>query len=150
MASGTSGAADADDCAREMIEVVPLAARWIRASIRRREPSWSLTQLMALGFLHFNPDANLSELAAHLGVGSPTASTLVSRLVVFGQVDRRDDPDERRRALLRLTPAGEAQLTAALAASQTELAERLRALPARDLTRMCQSLEILRSLFSDA
>ncbi|MEW6471396.1 MAG: MarR family winged helix-turn-helix transcriptional regulator [Actinomycetota bacterium] len=149
MATGTGKTADADDCAREMIEVVPLAARWIRASVRRSEPSWSIPQLMALGFIHFKPDASLSELAAHLGVGLPTASTLVSRLVVLGQVDRRDDPAERRRALLRLTPRGEAQLTAALAASQEELAELLRALPARDLTRLTQALEILRRLFSD-
>ena len=150
MATGTGKPADADDCAREMIEVLPLATRWVRAAIRRSEPSWSLPQLLALGFIHFNPDASLSELAAHLGVGLPTASTLVSRLVVLGQVDRRDDPAERRRALLRLTPSGEAQLTAALADSQAELAERLRSLPPRELTRLNQSLGIFRRLFSDA
>jgi len=140
---------DADTCARELLEVIPLVSGWVRAAIRRREPSWSLPQLQALGFLRQNPGASLSDLAAHLGVGPPTASTLISRLVTVDQVDRRDDPAERRRTLLSLTPQGEAQLESALANSQTELAERLRILSARDLTRVCQALGALRELFSE-
>jgi len=142
--------ADADACARELIEVVPLATRWVRAAVRRREPSWSLPQLQALGFLHVSPGASLSDLAAHLGVGLPTASTLVSRLVSVDMVDRRDDPAERRRTLLSLTPNGETQLEAALADSQLELADRLRSLSGRDLTRICQALGVLRRLFAEA
>ena len=140
---------DADACARELLEVVPLASRWARAAVRRREPSWSLPQLMAMGFVRLNPDASLSDLANHLGVGLPTASTLVSRLVSVDQMDRRDDPAERRRALLRLTSKGETQLEAALADTQAELAERLRSLSARDLARICGSLAVLHKLFSD-
>ena len=140
---------DADACARELLEVVPLASRWARAAVRRREPSWSLPQLMAMGFVRMNPDASLSDLANHLGVGLPTASTLVSRLVSVDQMDRRDDPAERRRALLRLTTKGETQLEAALADTQAELAERLRSLSARDLARLCGSLAVLQKLFSD-
>jgi DNA-binding MarR family transcriptional regulator len=140
---------DADTCARELLEVIPLVSGWVRAAIRRREPSWSLPQLQALGFLRQNPGASLSDLAAHLGVGLPTASTLISRLVTGGQVDRRDDPAERRRTLLSLTPQGEAQFKSALANSQSELAKRLRTLSARDLTRVCQALGVLRDLFSE-
>ena len=65
-------------------------------------------------------------------------------------VDRRDDPAERRRTLLSLTPNGETQLEAALADSQLELAERLRSLSGRDLTRICQALGVLRRLFAEA
>jgi len=140
---------DADSCARELIEVVPVAARWMRAAVRRRESSWSLPQLQALGFLRVNPRASLSDLAWNLGVGLPTASTLVSRLVAMRQVDRRDDPAERRRALLRLTSTGEAELEAALAGTQAELAERLRLMSARDRARLCGSLAVLQKLFSD-
>ena len=141
---------DADDCAREVLEVVPLGSRWLRAAVRRREPSWSLPQLHTLGFLQLNPGASLSELAGHLGVGLPSASTLVSRLVAAGQVDRRDDPAERRRTILTLTPQGEQQLEAALQASREELSQRLRSLPARDLTRVNQALAVLRELFGEA
>lgn len=149
MPTGTRDPADADACARELLEVVPLASRWARAAVRRRAPSWSLPQLQALGFIRMNPGASLTDLACSLGVGLPTASTLVSRLVSMGQVDRRDDPSERRRALLRLTSEGEAQLEAALADTQAELAERLRSLSARDLARVCGSLAVLHRLFSD-
>jgi DNA-binding MarR family transcriptional regulator len=144
-----SVADDTDACARELLEVVPLASRWIRAAFRRREPRWSLPQLMALGFIRLNPDASLSDLANHLGVGLPTASTLISRLVSVEQVDRRDDPAERRRALLRLTPKGAAELEAAFADTQAELAELLRTLRPRELARVCQSLAVLQNLFGD-
>jgi DNA-binding MarR family transcriptional regulator len=141
---------DADACARELLEVVPLGSRWLRAAVRRREPSWSLPQLHTLGFLQLNPGASLSELAGHLGIGLPSASALVSRLVGAGQVDRRDDPEERRRTILTLTRQGEAQLEAAIQAGREELSERLRSLPARDLTRVEGALAVLRELFSDA
>jgi len=150
MPKATGSAPDADACAREFLDAIPLASRWIRAAIRRREPSWSLPQLQALGFIRLNPGASLSDLAANLGVGLPTASTLISRLVSVDQVDRRDDPNERRRAVLRLTARGEAQLEAALAETRAELAERLRALPAQDLARLCRSFDVLRRLFADA
>src|ERR1044071_9972883 len=144
MPTGARSPVDADACAREFLEVVPLASSWARAAVRRRAPSWSLPQLQALGYLRVNPGASLSDLAWHLGVALPTASTLVSRLVTMGQVDRRDDPAERRRALLRLTAKGDAQLTAALADTQAELAELLRSLSARDLARVCGSFAVLR------
>jgi DNA-binding MarR family transcriptional regulator len=150
MPTGTHSPTDADACAGELLEVVPLACRWMRAAVRRREPSWSLPQLQALGFLRLNPGASLSDLAGHLGVGLPTASTLITRLVSVGQVDRRDDPAERRRTLLRLTGRGGAQFEAALVSTQDELAERLRSLPARDQARLCQALRVLHRLFDGA
>jgi len=141
--------ADPDACARELIEGLPQAMRWVRAAVRRREPSWSVPQLQALGFLRSNPGASLSELAAHLGVGLPTTPTLVSRLVAADMVNRRDDPAERRRTLLTLTPNGESQFEAALGGSQLELADRLRCLSPRDLNRVCQAIGVLRKLFAD-
>jgi DNA-binding MarR family transcriptional regulator len=140
---------DADACARELLEVVPLGSRWLRAAVRRREPSWSLPQLHTLGFLQLNPGASLSQLAGHLGIGLPAASALISRLVGTGQVDRRDDPEERRRTILTLTSQGEAQLEAAIQAGREELSERLRSLPAKDLTRIEGALAVLRELFTD-
>jgi DNA-binding MarR family transcriptional regulator len=122
----------------------------VRASIRRQNPSWSVPQLVTLGYLRDHPGASLSEVAAQLGIGLPSASTLVSRLVESGQVDRREDPSERRRTVLTLTRRGTAQLEAAIQASGEELADRLRSLPARDLDRLGQAMAVLRTLFDDA
>jgi DNA-binding MarR family transcriptional regulator len=67
--------------AAEILDMWPLGTRWLRAHIRSQEPSWSLPQLHALGYVRANPGSSLSELAGYLGIGLPTASTLVSRLV---------------------------------------------------------------------
>jgi DNA-binding MarR family transcriptional regulator len=48
----------------------------------------------------------VSGLAAKLGVSVPAASLAVSRLVARGYVDKKVDPDDRRRRLLRITPLG--------------------------------------------
>ena len=141
---------DAEELAREMIEVVPLGTRWVRSSVRRQNPSWSVPQLVTLGYLRDHPGASLSEVAAQLGIGLPSASTLVTRLVELGHVDRREDPAERRRTLLTLTRRGKTQLEAALQVSGEELADRLRSLPARDLDRLGHAMAILRTLFGDA
>ena len=45
-------------------------------------------------------------LAAKLGVSVPAASMAISRLVARGYVDKKVDPDDRRRRLLRITPSG--------------------------------------------
>jgi DNA-binding MarR family transcriptional regulator len=47
------------------------------------------------------------QIAKHLGVGEPTASHLVDKLVQAGLVDRSEDPMDRRRAIVRLSLAGE-------------------------------------------
>lgn len=49
----------------------------------------------------------LSELAAALGVTSPTASDVLGSLVTKGHVERGVDPVDRRAAAFRLTPSGE-------------------------------------------
>ncbi|HVW33944.1 MAG TPA: MarR family transcriptional regulator [Acidimicrobiia bacterium] len=140
---------EAEACAREVIEVVPLGIRWLRAAIRAQEPTWSVPQLVTMGFLRDHPGASLSEVAVALGVGLPSASTLITRLVETGQVDRSDDPLERRRNVLTLTPSGEAALAAAIDGGRRALAERMRALPTVDLDRMAQSLAVLRELFGE-
>jgi DNA-binding MarR family transcriptional regulator len=48
----------------------------------------------------------VSGLAAKLGVSVPAASMAVSRLVARGYVEKRVDPEDRRRRLLRITPLG--------------------------------------------
>ncbi|HVW31824.1 MAG TPA: MarR family winged helix-turn-helix transcriptional regulator [Acidimicrobiia bacterium] len=150
MPKATGDGPDSGECAHEFLDVIPLAARWVRAAVRRREPGWSLAQLQALGFLHLNPGASLNDLAGHLGVGPSAASTMVSRLVSVDQVDRQEDPAERRRVLLRLTPQGEGQFATALGDAGAEVARRFETLSARDRATLRRSFAILRRLFADA
>jgi DNA-binding MarR family transcriptional regulator len=69
------------------------------------------------------PDAlpTVGDLAEHLGIRHNSAVGLVNRLVSGGYVTRRGDPNDKRRATLALTKAGEAILTQLTAAHRAEL-----------------------------
>jgi len=135
--------------AADILEVLPLGSRWLRAQVRSHEPSWSLPQLHALGYVRLNPGASLSELAGYLGIGLPTASTLVSRLVNAGYLHREEDPTERRRVSLSLTESGCGRFEGALALARRELAERLGRLSQRDLAKITTAMTHLRGVFDD-
>ena len=101
----------ADQCARDVMEVVPVVMRVIRAEMRLRGGRFaSVPQLRALGLAHRRPGASLTDVAVHLGVTPATASVLVDRLVRRGLLHRDSHPHERRRISLSLTRAGSQHL----------------------------------------
>lgn len=51
---------------------------------------------------------SLGDLGRELEVAMSSASQMVDRLVVQGLVERRQDADNRRQVVIRLTPRGEA------------------------------------------
>jgi len=65
-------------------------------------------QLRLMFFLHLEPRATLSALAAHLGVSAPTASGLVDRLTRQGYLTREGDTHDRRFVRHQLTDRGHA------------------------------------------
>src|SRR5712671_1332074 len=71
-----------------------------------RDLDLSMQQLRAMYFLRDEEDASVGRLAALFGIGLPAASLLADRLVRAGYVERRGDPDDRRRVLLSLTRVG--------------------------------------------
>jgi DNA-binding MarR family transcriptional regulator len=76
----------------------------------------TLAQVKALFVLHLDAPPTIGALAERLGVGVPTASHLVERLVQLGMAERREDETDRRRAFVQPT------------ARATELVERLQTL----------------------
>src|ERR1700719_464101 len=66
----------------------------------------SMQQLRAIYFLRDEEEASVGRLAELFGIGLPGASLLADRLVRAGAVERRDDPADRRRVLLKLTRVG--------------------------------------------
>ena len=146
---GATGGTDPERVAAEILAVWPFGTRWLRGHIRAHEPSWSLPQLHALGYVRSNPGASLSDLAGYLGIGLPTASTLVSRLVNTGYLHREEDPTERRRVLLSLTEHGQGRFDGALERARQELAAQLAELPERDLAKVTVVMARLRGVFDD-
>jgi DNA-binding MarR family transcriptional regulator len=63
----------------------------------------------------------VGDLAEYLAIRHNSAVGLINRLVSAGYVTRCEDPDDKRRAPLALTKAGEAILTKLTAAHRSEL-----------------------------
>src|SRR5437763_10162015 len=102
-----------EDCAREVLDVVPLVMRVLRAEMRlQRGPELSVPHFRVLAFLGNNEGACLSEVAEYVGLRLPSMSTLVDGLVTRGLVSRVPAARDRRRLALCLTGPGRAALNA--------------------------------------
>jgi DNA-binding MarR family transcriptional regulator len=141
--------ASPDECAREVLEVVPLIMWAIRAQMRsHRTRDLTVVQFRALAFLGRNKGASLSDLAEHIGLTRPSASKLVDGLVGRRMVSRKADSVDRRRIRLTLTEKGASSLQAARGAAQAALAARLGALTSGEQATIWQAMRALHSLFT--
>lgn len=100
----------------ELVEQAHTLLRsFVQVMLTRLAQDWtdhrlSLAQIrLLLALAHIAP-ATIGQLADHLRIGQSAASLLVDRLVQARLAERADDPADRRRALVRLTLAGEASL----------------------------------------
>jgi DNA-binding MarR family transcriptional regulator len=140
-----------EECARAVMETVPMVMRFIRTEMRRHGASvLSVPQLRAMTFLHRNPGACLFNVADHLGVTRPTASVIVDRLVRRGLLVRTEDPRERRRIVLRLSPKGARHLDQARRATRLWMAGVLAPLPQARLRRITEGVSLLGGAFKEA
>jgi DNA-binding MarR family transcriptional regulator len=85
-----------------------------------------------------NPGHGVRFASVAIGADFPTCSALVGRLEERGLIERRSDPDDRRRTRLYLTPAA-AEIVAAVEAAQ-------QAADARIATALGPDAETLRPL----
>lgn len=136
-------------CGRQVLEVVPLIMRMIRADLRNnRACDLSVPQFRALHYVGGATTASLSELAAHLGLSLPSMSKQVDVLLARGLLSRTEDPVDRRRVVLRLTAEGEARVQAALTATAAALTERLQGLSAEQQVTVGEAMAALRTIFA--
>jgi DNA-binding MarR family transcriptional regulator len=93
-------------------DVVEHLRELLHAFLMASVPAWidlqlTLPQLRTIFIVAHNKTSSVMQIAKHLGIGEPTASHLIDRLVQAGLVDRSEDPMDRRRAIVRLSPSGE-------------------------------------------
>ena len=137
-----------ETCARRVLEVVPAVMRSIRAEMRsHRAPDVSVSQFRTLLFVGWHRGVSLSAVAEHIGLTLPSMSKMIDGLVARRLVKREEDPADRRRVTLSLTPQGKAMGEAARAASQSALVKRLAALSASERTQVTRAMDVLRPLF---
>jgi DNA-binding MarR family transcriptional regulator len=140
-----------DECARQLLEAVPMVMRAIRAEMRRhRESDLSVPQFRALIYLNRHEGASLSDVADHLGLTLPSMSKMINGLVIRNLVARRVDPGDRRRVVLTPTTGGQKAMQSAYEATRIRLAERLAALPPTECAKVVEAMKSLGALFLSA
>lgn len=113
-------------------------------------PHWlglniTMAQLKGMFALAHLKQSTISEFAEILHIGRSAASLLVDRMVQDGLVERTEDPEDRRRMMIRLGPSG-AELVARLRQEITErspLPAWLERLSTSDLQALVQGLRAL-------
>ncbi len=125
-------------------DVIELFRELLHALLMSSTPVWldlqlTLPQLRTLFIIAHGRSSSVTQIAQHLGIGEPTASHLIDRLVQAGLVVRTEDPEDRRRMRVRLAPAGE-DLIEKLLGWEDLLGEWLYKLPKEDLFRLRQGL----------
>jgi DNA-binding MarR family transcriptional regulator len=103
----------------------------------------TMSQAKVLYLVQAEPDLRMSALAGRLGVSLPSISGVVDRLVDQGLLTRRDDPSDRRQALVRITEAGTDQLELFRELNARQVRILLARLDAADLAVVGRALDVL-------
>ena len=136
------------DCAAELLEVVPMVMRAMRAEVRgHRAPELSLPQFRALAFIGRNEGAMLSDVANFLGLSLPAASKLVDGLVAAKFAIRRQDTTDRRKVSLTLSSSGKAKHKAILTQARAFLSHKVEHLGEPQRTEIVAAMHTLRTIF---
>jgi DNA-binding MarR family transcriptional regulator len=120
----------------------------LRAAQNATDASWlrldlTMAQLKALFALHQHGAMAIGHLAELLDVGLSAASILVEKLVQHSMVERREDPADRRRSVVRLTAGGEQLITQVRQGSHTLFREWCTRLSSTDLKALAQGFDAL-------
>ena len=139
------------ECADEVLDVIPLIMRSIRKEMRsHRSPGLSVPQFRALAFAGRNSGATLGELADHLGLMPPAASAIVEGLVTLRLIERSANAADRRRICLALTATGQEKLTDTRKIARRCLAELFFPLSGTECGQISNAMKMLRGLFLNA
>jgi DNA-binding MarR family transcriptional regulator len=132
-------------------DIAPLAAdlRVVLGQLIRRlrsENLFPMNQAAVLGRLDRCGPQSVSDLAAAERVRPQSMAQTVGDLEADALVERKPDPDDRRRALVILTPAGKSRIEADRRAREGWLVKAFEEMPQDDLATIERSVEILRRL----
>jgi len=124
------------DAAVRGLRAVILAGENYRQEIAR-VTGLGVTETQAISYLAVHGDRGQNDLAADLGLTSGASTALIDRLERQGVAERYPHPHDRRRALVRLTAAG----NGVVAASRDWLATSFQSFPAEELPQLADCLQ---------
>ena len=140
--------ASPEDCAAEVLDVMPAVMDAMRAAMRRHVgEQLSVPQFRCLNFITNHPASSVGAVAAFLGVTMPTASALLDRLERAGALAPRTKAADRRRSELHVTPAGRAQIEQIKRGARVDFARALANSSVTDLQALHAGLTVLRQAF---
>lgn len=103
----------------------------------------TMTQLKVLLTLHLDGPQSCGDLANALSLSLPTMTGILARLDHRGYLKRGRDPDDARRVISGLSPAGRETIERLWAAGREGLADVLALVPTDDLKTIERAMEIL-------
>ena len=133
----------------ELIEEALEAQKRVMMAIRGGTGSaWlesdvTIAQIKALMYIAREGPTIISDVADAFGVGRPAASVLVDHLVERGLVERSEDPEDRRRTIVRLSTRGEELVTQFHEAGRERMRKCLSQLAEEDLSALVSGLRAL-------
>ncbi len=138
------------ECAREILDVIPLVMRDIRSQMRsHREAYLTIPQFRTLLFVSRNVGISLSQVADHIGLTLPSASKLVDELIRGGLMTRQEQPSDRRRVSLAVTQHGAKLLEAAREETLAYLADKMERVSTIDRETVLKAMKALRSVIQN-
>ena len=144
MASRRAPAGAADSHTRDVLDGFRRIVQALRASSSAaKNVGLSGAQLFVLRTVADAPGLSLNDLAERTRTHQSSVSTVVSRLVKLGLLERRTAPADARRAELRQTPSGRRRLARAPRAAQEQLAAAVEQLGGADRARLAALLDQL-------
>ncbi len=144
--TGAGGRTSGADVDRLRLVLLRLARRIRTNSAGAITPS----QLAVVATIVRNGPLTVGQIAEIEHVRPPSVSKIVAALEREGLVERRDDPEDRRRTPIAVTPAGEDYVAAVRAAGRGWIASRLDELDPDDVELLRRALPALERLLGSA
>jgi DNA-binding MarR family transcriptional regulator len=132
------------DAASAMVSLRKII-RYLRLGDREVEHASGLSsaQLFVLSTLAETPALSVAEVAKRALTDQSSVSTVVARLVQRGLIVRKPSTKDRRRAELRITPAGQRILQSAPPIPQMKVIDAIRSMPAQRRAELVHALDAL-------
>lgn len=127
-------------------DLLTLHGRIRRTLLTGKADEVTASQTAALGRLLRHGESTVADLARAEGVRPQSMGATVQALVDLGLVQRRPDPDDGRRTLVRATDGGSRARQDSWATRTGVLADRLAALPDADRQAIARAIAILTPL----
>ena len=137
-------------CSVAVLDAVPAVIWFIRRRMRAQRKGLSIPQFRALCLIRWQPAANISAVAEHLGASLPTASRLIGGLETKGLLRRRGCKDDRRQVELIITRQGAAVMDGARGATLAEMEAEMMGLNERQRDLITRAMGLLHGVFDPA